>query len=374
MLGPSPKVSCQKHTHDKGGNPLFVTVLLGISLIAASCGEAPAAQGTNAPSASSSAAATATPIRSTVNVSVAVNITPDFSQVPQLVAEAAGYFTDANVTVSRQSTSVMPAAMTSGSVSYVALQAASPMIPLRDQGSPAVAFCQIGLGNANILTVSSAFVKNHNIPVTGSVVDRVKAMKGARFAATAPTSGTAITANYLMSLAGYKVGTDYSISYLNSLGAFVAAMQKGDIDAFVSYSPSPELLADQGVGVVLINIAAEKIPAFDAMTGYVLWALQSELTAHPDAARATCAAFRKGVDLIRTDLAKAKQLVRPTFKDLSDVVFEKAFANAVTTYAPTPTMTAAGFAKAIDLFRGTIGTNPTSESTASLYFTNDYTK
>ena len=327
---------------------------------------APTPAATNAP-------ATAAPAASK-SVTITTSITPDFVQVPLILAAQMGAFARYGLDESNapMAAGVMTAALISKSATYATISVAGPMLGMVNKGKNIIAFGQLTHQNSNLLSVSTQFTNAANVPANASTTDKLKALKGARWASISPNSATQVVIEYLMSQVGYQPNRDYSVTFINSIDGMVSALNQKQIDAFLANAPGPQTVAANGTGVTYLDLATAQLPAFDGMSWAVLWALREDLDANPDLAKATLRAVWAAQKLLQTDPNKAKDLIRPTFASLPQNVFDQCWTDSLALYPASPRITADSFDKGLKLFNQQSEATDQVSKPAQDLFTNEY--
>ncbi|GAA3589368.1 ABC transporter substrate-binding protein [Nonomuraea rosea] len=119
--------------------------------------------------------------------------------------------------------------------------------------------------------------------------DRLVALKGLKIGITSPGSPTDTYMRYYLGSVGLDPERDVEIVPLGGGSALLAALEKGQIDAYHLSPPTPYVAAEKGFGVVLIDGPKGEVPELDKFD-YTAWATSREWAG---ANTATAAAFSR---------------------------------------------------------------------------------
>ena len=98
---------------------------------------------------------------------------------------------------------------------------------------------------------------------SSSYQDKLKALKGATLAITAPGSGTDLIVRFLSKQAGLNPDRDLTITALGTADTMTAAITQGRIDGFSLSAPAAENIVKNHGGVMLFNFAKGEVKQLD---------------------------------------------------------------------------------------------------------------
>jgi NitT/TauT family transport system substrate-binding protein len=101
--------------------------------------------------------------------------------------------------------------------------------------------------------------------------DRLSALKGLKIGITSPGSPTDTYMRYYLGSVDLDPERDVEIVPLGGGSALLAALEKGQIDAYHLSPPTPYVAAEKGFGVVLIDGPKGEVPELDKFD-YTAWA------------------------------------------------------------------------------------------------------
>ncbi|MFT4210959.1 MAG: ABC transporter substrate-binding protein [Microbacterium sp.] len=223
----------------------------------------------------------------TITVPVAIG---DFAPVQYALVngyfEAEGIDADVQVLSSAQS----PSALAGGSVQFVV--SAAP-------GHDAIAVA----GAAKVLGTYAEVPDSELVAVQG--IDSIADLKGHTFAASAPGSYSDIMTQKGLATAGLT-SADVTMLPFADLGATVAALESGQVDASVLSEPttSAVLAAAPGSSVILDYLTSGIVWNQAGIYGNADW-----VSAHPDATQGVIDALDKAIKAWESDPAGAEQVL-----------------------------------------------------------------
>ncbi|MEV0614355.1 ABC transporter substrate-binding protein [Nonomuraea sp. NPDC050404] len=106
---------------------------------------------------------------------------------------------------------------------------------------------------------------------TSPLRDRLLALKGLKIGITSPGSPTDTYMRYYLGSVGLDPERDVELVPLGGGSALLAALEKGQIDAYHLSPPTPYVAAEKGFGVVLIDGPKGEVPELDKFD-YTAWA------------------------------------------------------------------------------------------------------
>ena len=195
----------------------------------------------------------------------AVMSTHGFVYLPALVADALGYFEQEDLAVSITLTGgelkSLAALIGGGAEVYVGSPATA--LRARASGTDPLVVGATTTQFASNLVISGAWAKKHGITESSSYQDKLKALKGATLAITAPGSGTDLIVRFLSKQAGLNPDRDLTITALGTADTMTAAITQGRIDGFSLSAPAAENIVKNHGGVMLFNFAKGEVKQLD---------------------------------------------------------------------------------------------------------------
>lgn len=230
----------------------------------------------------------------------AVMSTHGFVYLPVLVADAMGYYKgqdlDVQITTTGGESKSLAALVGGGAEIYVG----SPSTAFRARAGgpdPLVIGATIAQYASNIV-VSGDWAKKHGLTEASSYGDKLKALKGATIAITAPGSGTDLVVRFLAKQAGLNPDRDMTITALGTADAMTAALVQGRIDGFTLSSPAAENAVKNHGATMLFNFSKGEVKQLDGFLYIGLVARESWVKQHPDVTVRFLRAQQQALDAI----------------------------------------------------------------------------
>lgn len=214
----------------------------------------------------------------------AVMSTHGFVYLPALVADTMGYYKgqdlDVQITTTGGESKSLAALVGGGAEMYVG----SPSTAFRARAAgpdPLVIGATITQYASNFV-ISGAWASKHGLTDKSSYEDKLKALKGATIAITAPGSGTDLVVRFLAKEAGLGPDRDMTITALGTADAMTAALVQGRIDGFTLSAPAAENVVKNHGGMMLFNFSKGEVKQLDGFLYIGLVARESWVKQHPD--------------------------------------------------------------------------------------------
>jgi len=144
----------------------------------------------------------------------------------------------------------------------------------------------------------------------------------------------AIFTRYLIQRAGLVPGKDTQTVVIGATPLLIAAMQKGEIDGFMSSPPAPEEAEANGAGKVIISSSEGDIPEFDNFVYESIVTSKAFASAHPDEVRAFAQATAKANKLMHDDPAKSLSDLERHFSKVKPELLKQAVADITPAVPP----------------------------------------
>ena len=230
----------------------------------------------------------------------AVMSTHGFVYLPALVADTMGYYKgqglDVQITTTGGESKSLAALVGGGAEIYVG----SPSTAFRARAGgtdPVVIGATISQYASN-LVISGDWAKTHGITDASSYEDRLKALKGATIAITAPGSGTDLVVRFLAKQAGLNPDRDMTITALGTADAMTAALVQGRVNGFTLSAPAAENAVKNHNGTMLFNFTKGQVKQLDGFLYIGLVARESWAKANPDVTVRFLRAHQQALDAI----------------------------------------------------------------------------
>ncbi|HSV78466.1 MAG TPA: ABC transporter substrate-binding protein [Ramlibacter sp.] len=277
--------------------------------------------------------------------------TASFAFLPMYVAEHMGYFAAEGVnlkTVNANSAQAALAAVANGTSAYYL---AAPVAGARSaaQGARILNCGALMTQNPTNIVISAAVAKKHGItePAKLTMEQRIGLLKGLRLAAHTPGSSPDLTLRYLLQRSGIDAERDVQILPIVQ-GAILAALERDRIDGFAYSSPLADAAAVQYGAKKMISLASGEYQPLAGQLSISLVCNRDWVEKQPEAAAAVLRAIWRGMKLMKSDPAKAREAARKAFPNLEEPVFNAAFDTNLRAFPDSPTISREQMLAALD--------------------------
>jgi NitT/TauT family transport system substrate-binding protein len=280
----------------------------------------------------------AQPKRFAVNQAVA---TTSFAFLPVYVAEHMGYFREEGVdlvTTRVQSAAAGVAAVANNNAQYyLSTPAAGMQAALRGANVRLMAaLMQQFPGN---IVVSKEVAEKHRAIVESSdVFTRLEALRGLRLAAHSPGSAPDQLLRWAVRAQNMNPERDVTILPITDT-SILAALEQKRIDGFSYSSPLADTAVVKNGAKILVSFASGEHKQLAGLLSIVAVGSREWLTKDPEGAAATVRAMWRGMLLMRSDPAKAKEAARKAFPQTDAAVFDAAFESNRRAFGDSPAFT-----------------------------------
>jgi NitT/TauT family transport system substrate-binding protein len=135
---------------------------------------------------------------------------------------------------------------------------------LRQQGDDSVVMAHDILDRVTLtLVMRKEVAQRKGVTAQSPLPDRLRALRGLKIGITAPGAPTDTYMRYYLSSVGLNPERDVQLVPLGGGSALLAALEKGQIDAYHLSPPTPYVAAEKGFGVVLIDGPKGEVPELD---------------------------------------------------------------------------------------------------------------
>jgi sulfonate transport system substrate-binding protein len=238
-------------------------------------------------------AASAIPSRGTEKIKISVPIAAT-TFAPLYHAREAGYFTEAGMEVEIV---VIPGPASLQAViagdSQFALIPGTYQLMAQEKGQRVQAVMSVLTRNSINIVMHKEAAKQKGITERSPLIDKIKALKGLRLAASTPGSISHQVFVYYLIKAGLEPQRDAEIVGLGSEPARIAALEQRHIDVFASASPAPESVVSRGFGLMVVDNAAGEDPDFAEFMMDVLVTMPETIKRQPALIRKVVGALLK---------------------------------------------------------------------------------
>lgn len=270
---------------------LAVTAAAALAVLAAGCA--------HSTSASSSSAGGSGAQSMTLNVG---QISNSVAFLPFYIAEHNGYFTQEGLTMGARprlgTGAKVAAALESGSIDVAGAVMTDALNLYKTDNQARVIGTLVDTYYVDIIAGST-------IPQSadsGSLADRIRALKGKKIGITGPGSGTEALVNYLFNLVNLDPKRDVTMVNLGSdASAAIGALKQHRVDALSFPQPVGQLVEGAKAGRIYISPARGDVPNLKSATHGVIVTTQSVLKTKPKAVAAFLRAIAKAEALIHSD-------------------------------------------------------------------------
>lgn len=295
--------------------------LLACAMLAAACGGSSTATTSKAPTKTSSSASspssTAAPVSASVTIGKAVD-TIGFTTVD--VALNKGYFKQEGVNAKYDllnGSSTAFSALVSNSVQFVTASSTALMLA-RQKGLPLESIASLDYGVPLEMLVSNSWIAKKHLSTSESLKQRIQGMAGAKIGEISQTDKAFYA--LLFKDAGVPMSS-VSIIHLSSATAELAAIQHGEIDAFMISPPTANFAQSQGNSTILATV--KELPQTKDMAYDIVVVDTNYAQAHPAVVKAVATAFAKADNLIQTDPQAALPIEEKHFSKYSASVLSQ---------------------------------------------------
>ena len=290
----------------------------------------------------------ASPSRAADSVRVAMP-TEGFLYTPLYLALDAGYLKEEGIDASLiqfRGGGAAIAGLASGSVEFCAC-AIQNAINAAVKGSDIRLIGTIIGQYASNVVLREEVARRLGITKDTPVEARLAALKGLKIAGSGAGSSTDFLIRYMAKKAGLSPERDFTVLFLAGGAPILAAFSQGRIDGFVLSSPTSDIAIQRYKGVLMLDMSRGELEDLRGYPSIALSAKQSFLKTKGDVARRFLRALAKANRTIRTEPARAKQILRKRFSGVADEIYEAAWAANIDAYPQTPRIEEANVARAI---------------------------
>ncbi len=172
-------------------------------------------------------------------------------------------------------------------------------------------------GLPGYLVVTKKLAAAAKLPANASVMDRLKALKGATIASPSQSS----TFTVMVKQAAEVAGVNVTVTYVANDG-MVAALATGHVDGIIVSSPFAERAVAQGAGVLWVDGPRGEFPGTEADDFVVPLSVPAPYyAANREVVERVIRAYLAASNFVKTNPAGAAKAIRGRFANLDDALF-----------------------------------------------------
>ena len=247
---------------------------------------------------------------------------PSTASAPLHHAQAAGYFAEEGLEVE---VVVIPGAASVQSViargAQFALAPGTYQMMAHERGQRLLAVMSLLTRNSINLVMHKDIARQKHVTDHSPLSDKIRALKGLKVSGLTP-GGFAhqVLVSYLLRV-GLDPQKDVEIVSLGPAPALLAALEKRQVDAFATGTPTPEAAVARGLGVMIVdNAAGEDTDFAEFMMGVILVAPETAKRQPILVQKFVRALLRSNAWLLDHTAEEAVPFVKPALARLDDAV------------------------------------------------------
>jgi NitT/TauT family transport system substrate-binding protein len=167
---------------------------------------------------------------------------------------------------------------------------------------------------------SNALVDDSGLSADAPLEERVKALKGKTIGLTGPLGDDEVFFRYFLSEAGLNPDKDVEFAYIGGTPDRIAAMDSGEIAAYMSSIPAAELAEDRGVGKRMITPIAEEIDALTGIPYSGVHVARKYAEENPEVVAAVGRALSGAANFMRDEPERTIEIVAEVYPEYSEEV------------------------------------------------------
>lgn len=235
------------------------------------------------------------------------------SFAPVYIAHHLKYWAQEGVEVDLQLVSgvVGSQALSGGSVEFDA-DGTNNIVRLVGRGIDAVVVYGLVGPFSQSLVMANATARTKGITPSSPIAAKLAALKGLTFGITTPGALGDVFTRYLLKQANLDPARDVQIVQVGSVDGLMAALQQGQIQAFLMSAPAPETVEARGHGTVVIKAGLE-IPALRNFVQTSVGVTRPFLERNGETIRRINRALARATALILDHPEEAKQVLQASY-------------------------------------------------------------
>lgn len=268
-----------------------------------------------------------------------------FQFLTQHIAIAAGFFEEEGYDVQIADVGSGPrvvAALMGGSAIYSPLGLIN-LLNARQRGGQLVAVAAESTLIDIQLVVSNAAIEKLGIEPTMSTDEKIGRLKDVRISITSPGSSTDTMLRTL--LKARDIDPDQALQVLPTGGGsnMLAALEKGANDGFVWGAPQTLLAEKRGLGQIIVDPLKGEVPEVKDVPYIVITTSMDTVKNKADELRASVRALTRAMKFAKENPEEAKKIVRPSFGEMDEEIFDLAWNNYIHAVPDSPVITKTQF-------------------------------
>ncbi|MCM3708453.1 MULTISPECIES: ABC transporter substrate-binding protein [Cytobacillus] len=270
--------------------------------------------------------------------------THGFLFAPLYIAQEKGFFDDEGLEVEVITTgggSKVMAAVIGGSVEIGGTTLGNVM-DAAEKGQEVQIFASMMNQYASNVVVSKDVAKEKGIDENSSISEKIKALKGLKIAITSPGSSSDKLVRHLLAMEKINPDKEVELVPLGKNEAVIPAFKNGQIDAFAFSSPTSDMGAMDN-GMMLLNLSKGEVESLDGFLYTGLVAKKEVMESNPELFEKVTRAIAKAEHFLKTDESGAKEVLKKSFSDIEDEVYEAAYKNNYPAFATSPIIDRKGY-------------------------------
>ena len=197
------------------------------------------------------------------------------------------------------------------------------VLTVASKGKRIVAFFNIANRPVNNIIASDKIVAGSE---KMSVEDKIKRLKGARVALPSPNGSGEKMLRTLANKYGLSLPGDITSVYVGAEAAsYVAAFQKGVVDAALPFEPAGVLVQQADKGKIFLNVMNGEIPEFRDILFMTLSAHPDIVKEKPELLRKVAKVFAEAQHILKTDPKRGKELMAKEYPSMAADTNSQAF-------------------------------------------------
>ena len=183
------------------------------------------------------------------------------------------------------------------------------------QGKTIVSFFNVANRPVNNVIASSKLLDGAD---KLSIEEKVKRLKGQRVALPSANGSGEKMLHVLARKFGLALPQDLTSVYLGSEpGSYVAAFQRGLIDAALPVEPAGVMVQQAGAGRIFLDLMSGEVPEFRDIILMTLTAHPDVIAGKPELLRKVARAFTEAAQLLKNDPKRGKALLAKEYPNMS---------------------------------------------------------
>ena len=177
------------------------------------------------------------------------------------------------------------------------------------------------------VAVSKEWAEQKGVDRSSPIEDRIRALEGAVIGSTGPGAVSETYPKWLVKKVGLDPEKALEVIAIGGLPARQAALQSGQIQAYVSSPPGPEQAEVDGFGYVLIP--PSDVPGFENFVHEVLFAKREYVEANPEVVKKVVRAISRGNNYLLDNPEESKKLIQQFFPEVDERVLSSSIDNII---------------------------------------------